>query len=121
MKNIKSTVSGLLVVGVLGLALTGCNTTSTQVQPEYVSSFKYDKKSCAKLKDELYIVERSASAMAGKVDSKADSQDTKLAFGWLFWPSYFAIDGNELEVKKLAKVKGEYNALREAMKSKKCG
>ena len=58
--------------------------------------------------------------MAGKVDSKAESQNTKLAFGWLFWPSYFIIDDNKSEVKELAKVKGEYGALKEAMKAKKC-
>ncbi len=58
--------------------------------------------------------------MAGNVDSKAKSQNTKLAFGWLFWPSYFVIDDNKSEVEKLAKVKGEYNALKEASKTKKC-
>ena len=112
-----TTTSGVIL---FTLILIGCNTTSTQVQPEYISSFKYDKRSCSELKGELHIVEQRASSMAGKVDSKAESQNTKLAFGWLFWPSYFVIDDNNSEVKELAKVKGEYGALKEAMKTKKC-
>ena len=102
------------------IVLVGCNTASSEVQPEYVSSFQYENKSCAELKNELHIVEQKATVMSGRVDSKASEQDTKLAFGWLFWPSYFVIDDNKEEAKKLAKIKGEYNALKEAMKSKSC-
>ncbi len=120
MKNTKLTVSLLLVIGALGL--TGCNTNqaSSQVKATYVSSFNYDSKSCVELKNELNIVENRAAEMASNVDSIKDSQDTKLALGWLFWPSYLIIDDNKTEAKELGKVKGEYKALKNALKSKNC-
>ena len=109
-----------LVIG--SLALTGCNTNqaSSQVKPTYVSSFNYESKTCKELKNELNIVENRAADMASNIDAIKDSQDTKLAFGWLFWPSYLIIDDNKTEAKELAKVKGTYKAIKNALKSKNC-
>ena len=117
-KKYKIIVLGL-VVG--SLVLTGCgNQTSSQVKAIYVSSFNYDSKTCKELKNELDIVENRAADIASNVDTIKNSQDTKLAFGWLFWPSYFVIDDNKVEAKELGKVKGTYKAIRNALKSKNC-
>lgn len=111
-----------LVVGSLVLTITGCNTNqaSSQVKATYVSSFNYDLKTCKELKNELDIVENRAADMAGNVDTIKDSQDTKLAWGWLFWPSYIIIDDNKAEVVELGKIKGTYKAIKNALKSKNC-
>ena len=113
-----------LFYGVIALSITfglsGCNKSASQVQPTYVSSFKYDTKSCEELRTELDAVEERAASMSDKVDTIKDTQDTKLAFGWLFWPSYLIIDDNNEEAKELAKIKGEHKALKTALKSKDC-
>ncbi len=115
----KATITSWVILSTL--ILTGCNTTSSEVQPEYVSSFKYKNSSCVELENELLVIEQRTTEAVNEVDSKAISQDTKLALGWLFFPSYFIIDDNQPEAKKLAKIKGEYSALKEAMRSKHCG
>ncbi len=113
-----------LSYGIIALAIifgfSGCNKAASDVQPTYISSFKYDSKSCSELKNELDAVEERASAMSSKVDKIKDTQDTKLAWGWLFWPSYIVIDDNNEEAKELGQIKGEHKALKTAMKSKDC-
>jgi hypothetical protein len=118
-KKYKIIVLGL-VVG--SLVLTGCNTNqaSSQVKATYVNSFNYDSKTCKELKNELNIVENRAADMASNIDTIKDSQDTKLAYGWLFWPSYLIIDDNKAEAKELSKVKGVYKAIKNTLKSKNC-
>lgn len=118
----KKIVSVVFVASALIIS-TGCatNQASSQVKATYVSSFTYDSKSCSELKNELNIVEQRAAEMASNVDSIKSSQDTKLSLGWLFWPSYLIIDDNKAEAKELGKVKGEYESLKNALKSKNCG
>ena len=86
----------------------------------YVNSLNYDSRTCKELKNELNTVEDQAADMASNIDTIKDSQDTKLAWGWLFWPSYLIIDDNKEEVKNYSKLKGEYNALKNALKRKNC-
>lgn len=119
MRTAKSVVSGALIIGVFGL-LAGCNTTSSQVKADYISPFKYDAKSCSELKKELTKVEQKATRVASNVDSIKETQDAKLAIGWLFWPSYLIIDDNKAEAKELSKIRGEFDALKSAINSKKC-
>lgn len=103
-----------------GFILNGCNKASHNVEPTYISSYRYDNKSCTTLKKELEYVTERADIMAHRVDERKSSQDTKMAFGWLFWPSYLVIDSNDYEVQELAKLRGEYNALNIAITNNGC-
>jgi len=72
------------------------------------------------LKKEIKHLGREVSVSAFNVDEAKDYQDTKLSFGWVFWPSYFIIDDNEEEAKKLALLKGKYQSLIDIIKFKNC-
>lgn len=114
--------SSVLIVLVLTIVLgfSGCNTASHEVQPTYVSSFKYSNKECDSLKRELRYIEERASTMSNRVDSIKSSQDTKMAFGWLFWPSYIIMDDNKQEAAELGRIRGEHKAILHALETKKC-
>ena len=68
----------------------------------------------------LNLIQERANIMMKRVDDRKDSQDTKLAFGWLFWPSYLIIDDNSSESQELSKLKGEYNAINRVIDEKNC-
>ncbi len=112
----------LLLFIFITITFTGCNVTSSEVQPIYSNPYKHKNKSCSSLKKEIkhLEIEVSASASAFNVDEAKDYQDTKLSFGWIFWPSYFIIDNNEDEAKKLALLKGKYQSLIDIIKFKNC-
>lgn len=110
----------IFLIGILSLCLTGCNKAAHDVQPLYISGYSYENKSCDGLKRELNYVEERENAMAQRVDDRKSSQDMKLAFGWLFWPSYFVIDNNDAEAQELSKLRGEYNSISRVLESKKC-
>ena len=104
----------------LGLLLAGCNTSANQVEATYIDAIKHKEKTCRILKRDYSHVTQKVESMKGVVDAKKSSQDTKLAFGWLFWPSYLIIDDNKEEAKQLATLKGEFVALTSAMDEKEC-
>lgn len=101
-------------------SLSGCNISSSEVKATYKNTFTYQNQSCNELNSEKLYVENQIQKMAFVVDNSKSSQDLKLAFGTLFWPSYFVIDNNNQEAKKLSILKGEYNALYRTIKYKKC-
>jgi len=109
-----------LLILLLIVFFTGCNKASHDVEPTYISAYKYENKSCDSLKRELTYVQERANTMVKRVDDRKDSQDTKLAFGWLFWPSYLVIDDNTAEANELAKLKGEHRAISNVIDEKNC-
>ncbi len=115
----KKFIYGIIALAII-FALSGCNKAANDVQPTYISSFKYDSKSCSELKNELDIVEERVAVMSSEVNKIKNTQDAKLALGWLFWPSYLIIGDNNEEVKELGQIKGEGKALKIAMKSINC-
>ncbi len=116
----KKQLYSLCLISLFGLSISGCNKASHDVEPTYVSQYKYEKKSCESLKRELEYIQERANIMMKRVDDRKDSQDTKLAFGWLFWPSYLIIDDNSSESQELSKLKGEYNAINRVIDEKNC-
>ena len=100
--------------------LNGCNTSSSEVIPTYKSISTYEKYNCLELISELSYIENEIQKTASIVDKTKRYQDTKLSFGWLFWPSYLVIDNNENEAHKLSILKGEYEAVSRSIKAKQC-
>jgi hypothetical protein len=109
-----------LLLPIVVIFLSGCNTSSSGVAPTYKSVAQYRGQTCLELNNELTYVENEVQKMAGLVDKSKRHQDTKLSFGWIFWPSYLVIDNNEHEAHKLSILKGEYAAISRSIKSKKC-
>lgn len=116
----KKSLLNLFTIIMVGLSISGCNKAAHDVQPLYVSSYRYENKTCDSLKQELEYVQERVNIMVQRVDERKSSQDTKLAFGWLFWPSYIIIDNNEPEAQELGKLRGEQNALKSVYETKKC-
>lgn len=110
----------ILLSILITITFIGCNVTSSEVQPIYSNPYKHKNKSCSSLKKEIKHLGSEVSASAFNVDEAKDYQDTKLLFGWIFWPSYFIIDDNEDEAKKLALLKGKYQSLIDIIKFKNC-
>jgi uncharacterized protein YcfL len=102
------------------IILSGCNTSSSEVTSTYKNVSTYKNQTCLELKNEQVYVEGEIQKMASIVDKTKRHQDTKLSFGWVFFPSYFIIDDNSKEAEKLSILKGEYEAILRSIKSKQC-
>jgi uncharacterized protein YcfL len=110
----------VILISCILFFLSGCNTSSSEVAATYKNTTQYKGQTCLELKNELAYVESEVQKMASLVDKSKRYQDTKLSFGWIFWPSYFVIDNNEHEAHKLSLLKGEYSAISRSIKSKQC-
>ena len=106
------------------LLLSACTSAkqSGQINKAYVSSAKYSSFTCEQLIQESELIRAREPAIAAKVDQHYKSQKNTEAVAWLlFWPAVFWLDDGSKEANQLAKVRGELDAVRSAMMSKKCG
>ena len=105
------------------LFLTACSSAkqSGQVNKAYVSTAKYNSFTCDQLIQESELIRAREPALAAKVDQHYKSQKNTEAVAWLlFWPAAFWLDDGSKEANELAQVRGELDAVRSAMMSKKC-
>ena len=94
---------------------------SSQINKTYVSSAKYKNFSCEDLIAESEIIRAREPALAAKVDQHYKSQKNTEAVTWLlFWPAAFWLDDGAADSNELAQVRGELDAIRQAMLSKDC-
>jgi hypothetical protein len=100
------------------LLIQGCTTAqqATEVNSVRFSVAPYLKMDCTALSTELNFLYREASISSQQVDSKYNSDKNAEVVAWiLFWPAAFAIDGNQEEAAKLASIKGQIEAIQEAL------
>ena len=115
MKNL-----GVLLVIFL---LSACSSAqqSSQINKAYVSSAKYKSFTCEELIRESELIRAREPGLAAKVDQHYKSQKNTEAVAWLlFWPAAFWLDDGSENANQLAQVRGELDAIRSAMMSKKC-
>jgi len=108
----------------LVMLLSACSSArqSSEIGKAYVSPVKYKNYSCDDLIKESEIIRAREPAIARKVDQHYKSQkNTELVTWLLFWPAAFWLDDGSVEANRLAQVRGELDAIRSAMMSKKCG
>ena len=108
----------------LVMLLSACSSArqSSEIGKAYVSSANYKSYSCEELIREAENIRAREPAIAAKVDQHYKSQkNTELVTWLLFWPAAFWLDDGSVEANKLAQVRGELDAIRQAMLSKKCG
>lgn len=113
-KNMYKTFSMFLLI----LILQGCTTAqqATEVNAIRISIAPYLNMDCATLTTELNFLYREASLSSQQVDAKYNSDKNAEVVAWiLFWPAAFAIDGNQEEAAKLAGIKGQIEAIQEAL------
>ena len=105
----------------LTIATTGCATRSADVAPVAASASEFITWDCSRIEDELDSVQQRAADLAYSVDERAGNNIIALGVGvMVFWPAMLAMRSNGLEATELAKLKGRYEALREAAAGKKC-
>ena len=111
-----------LLIAVLLLSACSSAKQSGQINKAYVSSAKYNSFTCEQLIQESELIRAREPALAAKVDQHYKSQKNTEAVAWLlFWPAAFWLDDGSKEANQLAQVRGELDAVRAAMMSKKCG
>ena len=108
-----------IVVGLSAIltvtAFSGCAKKATEVQAAYVPKSKYIDRSCEILEKDMESVSEQLVTVTKSQDS-AHNRDVAMAVVGtvIFWPAYFVMLAGD-EEEKLAKLKGEYQAIDEAM------
>ncbi len=111
----KRTVAIGLSAILLMSAFNGCAKKATEVQAAYVPKSKYIDKQCDLLEKDMEKVSENLVSATKSQDS-AHNRDVAMAVVGtvLFWPAYFVMLAGDDE-ERLAKLKGEYEAIDEAM------
>jgi hypothetical protein len=109
----------LLLCGVL---CAGCASSSSEIQPQYVSDTRFQHLSCSQVASEAQSISRRVAEVSGAQDEKAsnDAVATGVALV-LFWPAAFLIKGDGATAAELGRLKGEAEALERVSNRKGCG
>lgn len=112
-----------IIIAVLcASAISGCATSSKNIQSTYVSPMTYDSYNCDQISLEADRISRRASELTGQIDKRASGDKTQTAVALvLFWPALFFLGNNEAQNAELSKLKGESEALEQASITKECG
>tara|TARA_B110000483_G_C17897087_1_gene427846 strand:+ start:210 stop:560 length:351 start_codon:yes stop_codon:yes gene_type:complete len=113
------TISALILI----LLLSACTSAkkSNEVNKAYVSTAKYNSFTCEQLINEAELIRAREPGLAAKVDKHYKSQkNTELVTWVLFWPAAFWLDDGSEDAERLSQVRGELDAVRSSMMSKKC-
>lgn len=105
----------------LALLVAGCATRAVDVQPLPTSPAEFRLWDCARIDDETDAVQQRAADLAYAVDERVGNNIVALGLGLgIFWPAILAMRPDGLEAEDLARLKGRYEALREASRDKGC-
>jgi hypothetical protein len=105
----------------LALLLAGCALRSHEVAPLAASAEPFATLGCERLDDEAELAQRRAAEVAWAVDERAGNNIVALGVGIaVFWPALLALRPQGPEADELARLKGRYEALREAAARKGC-
>jgi len=114
----------VIVLSVAVAFMAGCSSAkkASEVSAAYVPASNFSNKTCEQLIADAEAVRRSVPGLEQAVDSHRSQQTGVEVITWLFfWPAAFALDKGESQTNQLATAKGEMEAIRTAMASKKCG
>jgi hypothetical protein len=99
----------------------GCATRSGNVKPEPVSPADFAGWRCDALADEADRVQQRAADVAYAVDAHVGNNVIALSLGvTVFWPALLAMRPDGPDAAELARLKGRFEALREAAVSQGC-
>jgi len=105
----------------LGAAIAGCASRSSEVQPLPSSPAQFAGWSCDRLDDEAERVQRRGAELAWTVDERSGNNVVALGIGMtVFWPALLALRPQGPEAEELARLKGRFEALREAGRLASC-
>jgi hypothetical protein len=111
---------GALLLGAILCA--GCASSSSDIQPQYVSHLQYQHLSCQQIAGEAQRLSRRVAEVSGAQDEKASSDAVATGVALVvFWPAAFFIKGDGATAAELGRLKGEFEALERASAQKGCG
>ena len=108
---------------ILLLAISSCSTAqkASEVQSIKISVAPYIKMTCKELATEQASLINKAQSLGAQVDSEQQSDKNMELAAWiLFAPAAFLMDGNAESASALASVKGQLEAVSDAMKVNAC-
>jgi hypothetical protein len=114
----------LIVCALLAVsfALLSCAKRSENVAAAYVSPLAYEQFNCGQLAEEAGRISQRAAELSGVQDRnrKGDIVATTAAI-IVFWPVAFLVSGDDAQTAELARLEGEFEAMRKVSIQKGCG
>ena len=105
----------------IGGMLAGCAARSVDVKPLPASPAQFLGWSCERIDDEADLAQRRAADVAWAVDERAGNNVVALGVGvTVFWPALLALRPVGPAADDLARLKGRFEALREAAAQRAC-
>ena len=105
----------------ISLAISGCATSSANIAASYTTPVQYQGYDCTQLGSEAQRIHSRVNQLAGRLDEAANNDKVLMGVGIvLFWPALFALGGTKQQEADYARLKGEYDAVQQAMIAKKC-
>jgi hypothetical protein len=119
-------LSSYCVRAVAALAVSSvvaaCASNPDKIKAAYVSTIQYEKYDCDQLGMETMHVERNVNDLYASLKTKSDNDAWQMGVGMvLLWPMLFTLEGGDgPDAAEYARMKGEYEALRQVSITKKC-
>ena len=109
-----------LISTIVAVSLVGCATRADEIEAAYVSPLQYESFTCKQIGLEIGRVSTRVHEVTGQQEDTADKDAVVMGVGLiLFWPALFFLAGGDHE-EKLARLKGEYDALESAAIQSDC-
>ncbi len=104
------------------LIATGCATKPSKIGAQYISPQQYRHYDCSQLAEEQTRVHRRTGELYHSLKKEASADAWQMGVGLiLFWPTLFALEGGDgPEATEYARLKGEYEALRQNSVERRC-
>lgn len=110
-------VASLLVAAMVA----GCATRAVDVQPLPADPAHFASWSCARMHDEMDVVQQQAVDLSWTVDERAGQHVVALGLGLtVFWPALLAMRPDGAEAESLARLKGRFDAVQTAARLAGC-
>ncbi|MGJ8689734.1 MAG: SHOCT domain-containing protein [Gammaproteobacteria bacterium] len=103
--------------------LAGCASNPDNIDASYVSPLKYADYDCAQIGMEMDYVGQRTGTLYQNLKDKRNADNWQMGVGLvLFWPTLFALEGGDgADAAEYARLKGEFEALRQTSTQKSCG
>ncbi len=101
--------------------VAGCATRSAQVRARPTDPAAYAGWDCARLTEQVDIVQHDAADLAYAVDAQIGNNLIALGVGvTVFWPALLAMRPDGADAERLAELKGRFEALQTAARRQQC-
>ena len=115
--NVRPWFGGLMAA----VLAAGCATRAVDVKPLPANPADFEPWPCARIHDEMDVVQQRAVELSWIVDERAGQHVVALGLGLaVFWPALLAMRPDGAEAEALGHLKGRFEALQAAARHKGC-